>query len=269
MRKMLELIMLDSQNVSLVSPLHDPKGRILKILEVHGKRLINLYNGNAVIGVTSTTNNKTLELLKFLNFKIQIQNKVAGPDLGSNYRDALKLGLDFKTSHIHLLDFDRALHWVNRFSIELQDVISRIPSYSGLLSFIRTRRAFESHLLIQRSTETTVNAIASKVAKIDVDIMSGSFGFNRELVELIVKESKRTDFGIYAEFLTIALRHEMKINTMEVEGLEWETPDQFKDKIEQEGYIAWLNEFESLPEWQKRVMLIENSTDVLTQSQNK
>ena len=59
-------------------------------------------------------------------------------------------------------------------------------------------------------------------------------------------------------------KNKVQINTMEVEGLEWETPDQFKDKIEQEGYSAWLNNFESLPEWEKRVKLIEDSTDVLT-----
>lgn len=253
-----------SQNVCLVSPLHDPEGRITKLLELHGKKLINLYNRNAVIGITPVTTHKTTDLLKSLGFKIKIQDEKTGLDLGSNYRLALKLGLEFNTSHIQLLDFDRALHWVNRFSNELRDVIYYVPSYSGFLSLIRTRRAFESHPLIQRTTETTVNAIASEVAGVDVDIMSGSFGFDRELTELIVKESKRTDFGIYAEFLTIALHHKMKINTMEVEGLEWETPDQFKDKIEQEGYSAWLNEFESLPEWQRRVKLIEDSTNVLT-----
>ena len=32
-----------SQNVCLVSPLHDPEGRITKLLELHGKKLINLY----------------------------------------------------------------------------------------------------------------------------------------------------------------------------------------------------------------------------------
>src|SRR3989344_2664975 len=253
-----------SQNVSLVSSLHDPEGRITKLLELHGKKLINLYNNKAVIGVTSTTINKTTDLLKSLGFKIKIQDEKTGLDLGSNYRIALKLGLEFNTSHIQLLDFDRALHWVNRFSNELKDVIYYIPSYSGFLSFIRTRRAFESHPLIQRTTETTVNAIASEVAKTDVDIMSGSFAFDRNLAEHIVKESKRKDFGIYAEFLMVALKNKVQINTMEVEGLEWETPDQFKDKIEQEGYSAWLNEFESLPEWQRRVKLIEDSTNVLT-----
>ena len=127
-----------SQNVCLVSPLHDAEGRITKLLQLHGKKLINLYNRNAVIGVTPATTSKTADLLRSLGFKIKIQDEKTGLDLGSNYRLALKL------------------------------------------------------------------------------------------------------------------------------GLEWETPDQFKDKIEQEGYSAWLNEFESLPEWQRRLKLIEDSTNVLT-----
>jgi len=62
-----------SQNVSLVSSLHDPEGRITKLLELHGKKLINLYNRNAVIGITPATINRTTDLLKSLGFKIKIQ----------------------------------------------------------------------------------------------------------------------------------------------------------------------------------------------------
>ena len=94
--------------------------------------------------------------------------------------------------------------------------------------------------------------------------MSGSFAFDRKLAEQIVKESKRMDYGIYAEFLMVALKHKAQINTIEVEGLEWETPDQFRELIEKEGYAKWLNDFQSLSEWEKRVKLIEDSTEVLT-----
>ena len=62
------------------------------------------------------------------------------------------------------------------------------------------------------------------------------------------------------------LKNNITINTIEVEGLEWETPDQYKDKIDKEGYSQWLSEFESLPEWEKRVKLIEKSTEVLTEN---
>ena len=250
----------NAPRITLVSPLHDPNSKLLSYIKKYGRALKKIYHGNVCVAVTTETNSKVISELKRLGFNISSEHKNAA----DNYRHAIKMGIKTNASYIHQVDFDRALHWVNRFSNELKDVIYYIPSYSGFLSFIRTRRAFESHPLIQRTTETTVNAIASEVAGVDVDIMSGSFGFDRELTELIAKESKRTDFGIYAEFLTIALRHKMKINTMEVEGLEWETPDQFKDKIEQEGYSAWLNEFESLPEWQRRVKLIEDSTNVLT-----
>ncbi len=255
-----------SESVVLVCPLHDPEERILQELKNLGTNLTEIYGGLVGISVSRTTSKKTIEALKQASTHLLIQNKKTGLSLGDNYRQAIRLGLGLNTSHIHLMDFDRALHWVRRYPQELNEVVKKITTFSGFLSFVRTRRAFESHPLIQRTTETTINAIASEVAGVDVDIMSGSFGMDRDLATLIVKESKRQDFGIYAEFLEITLKHKVRVNTIEVDGLEWETPDQYQDKIEKEGYTAWLDEFESLPEWKKRVKLIEKSTEVLTKS---
>jgi hypothetical protein len=183
--------------------------------------------------------------------------------VGANYLAVLKMATKSSNEHIHLLDFDRALHWVKRFPRELRDVIAILPTYKGYVSFVRTSRAFKSHPQTQKATEKIINIIASEVAGITIDIMSGSFGFQKSLAQKIIKEAKRRDYGIYAETLLIALRYRYLIATIEVEGLEWETPDQFKKNIQQEGYAAWLHEFESLPEWKKRVTLLEHSTDVL------
>ncbi len=249
--------------VSLASPLHDPEGRLLPIISAYGGKLLKLYGGNAAISITPKTLPETTSKLNAQGFTTIMQDEKSGLDLGSNYRLAVKTALTKSSTHIHLVDFDRALHWTQRFHNELRDIIDYIPSYDGFISFMRTRRAFETHPQIQRVPEITINAIASEVAKTDVDIMSGAFAFDAKLAKEIVSQSKRKDYGIYAEFLSIALKNKAKINTMEVEGLEWETPDQFKDKIEKEGYSAWLSEFESLPEWEKRVKLIEDSSEVL------
>jgi hypothetical protein len=250
-------------SVCLASPLHDPEGKLLELLQEQGEALVKLYKGNAFVSVSAKTTPAIIELLKKHGFQIRKQTKTENLSVAANYLAVLKMATKTSTKHIHLLDFDRALHWVKRFPRELRDVIEILPTYNGYVSFIRTPRAFQSHPQTQRTTETIVNTIASEVAGVTVDIMSGSFGFERTLAQKIVKEAKRKDYGIYAETLLIALRHRYLIATIEVEGLEWETPDQFKDSIQREGYTAWLYEFESLPEWKKRVTLLENSADVL------
>lgn len=248
-------------NRVLVSPLFDPQGRLADQILILGNLLRSIYMGRVFVSVTARTSESTLNALN--ETKIEFSLSVEKISLGENYRRGIREGLKSNPSHIHLVDFDRALHWVKRYPEELKQIQSEIENKDGLVLFGRTKRAFESHPLIQRTTETAVNAIATEIAGQDVDIMSGSFGFERELADIIVRESKREDFGIYAEFLTIALKHKKKISTVEVEGLEWETPDQFQDKIEKEGYIAWLSEFESLPERKKRIKLIEDSAEVL------
>lgn len=250
-------------SVCLASPLHDPDGRLLELLQAHGQKLLQRYKGNAVVSVSPATAPDVIALLKSQQFTIQMQRKDSSVLLGNNYLNALKLALPTKAHYIHLIDFDRALHWMHRFPRELRDVLDIFPSCQGFISFVRTKRAFETHPQTQRSTENVVNAIASEVAGVDVDIMSGSFGFEAKLAKKMVEEVKQKDYGIYAEFLRVAIKHKSLISTIEVEGLEWETPDQFQNEIRAKGYTEWLQEFESLAQWGRRIELVENSAHVL------
>ncbi len=250
----------NAPRIVLASPLHDPNSKLLPYIKKYGRALKKIYKGNVCVAVTTETNPDVVTELKRLAFIVSSEHK----NVADNYRHAIKMGIELDAAYIHQIDFDRALHWVRRFPNELRDVAEVAPSYTGLLSFIRTKRAFETHPEIQRSTENVVNDIASQVAGIKIDIMSGSYGFERRLAQKIVIEGKRNDFGFYAEFLIIALKHKFQINTLEVEGLEWETPDQYRDIIERKGYSKWLSEFTSLSEWEKRVKLLEESANALT-----
>jgi hypothetical protein len=252
------------KNISLATPLHDPNSLIIPILLKNGEKLMELYEGKIGINVTQNTSKKTLNVFNDLGIETNIIEASAG--LGDDYRKAIKAALKYNTPVIQLLDFDRALHWIERFPEELSKVLEEIVSKKGFTSFVRSRRAFETHPITQRSTETAVNAIASEVAGMGVDIMSGSFAMERKLAEQILEESKRNDFGFYAEPLMIGKKNGFLIQTVEVDGLEWETPDQYKDQIEKYGYSGWLDRFESLNEWEKRVKLLDEASDELTSS---
>lgn len=251
------------QHVALVSPLFDPEARLAPELAKYGESLRKIFHNHTSISVSANTNKKIFTLLDTLSFTYVIQTQDTGFALGDNVRNAFTCALKSSDAYFHFIDFDRALHWTKRFPNELAKVIKTIPTRSGYISMERTRRAFETHPLIQRSTETSINAIASKVVGTDVDIMSGSFAVDRPTAELLVKKTKQRGFGIYAEIIETVWKAKKPITTLEVDGLEWETPDQFQKKIQQEGYTAWLQEFESLPEWEKRIRLVETSAEEL------
>lgn len=250
-------------HICLASPLHDPQSRLLPAIRRSAPKLLDIYAGQVAVSVTENTASQVIRELLALNVRLTTQSRLSGMDIGSNYRQALRKGLETSTQAVHLVDFDRALHWATRFPEELADACAKLSSLKGLTSFVRSKRAFETHPSIQRSTEATINAIAAEVVGHDVDIMSGAFGMDRDTGRIILEQSHRQDFGVYAELLKVAVDRGIQVNTLEVEGLEWETPDQFQDEIEKRGYMQWLNDFESLQEWEKRIRLIDDSKDVL------
>lgn len=250
-------------SVCLASPFHDPKGKFLDLIREYGEMLLQYYQGYAAVSISHQTSPSVISLLESQQFNVKIESKKADLLIGNNYLNAIKMAINMKTRYVHLTDFDRALHWIKRFPRELRDVIEIFPSCPGYISFIRTERAFETHPQTQRSTENVINAVASEDAGVNLDIMSGSYGFEKSLAKKIIKEVRRKDYGIYAEFMRIALKHHYFISTIEVDGLEWETPDQFHDEIRRESYSAWLKNFQSLSEWQKRINLLKESTEVL------
>src|SRR5690606_24683915 len=101
---------------------------------------------------------------------------------------------------------------------------------------------------------------------VKIDIMAGSFSMDKETAKKLLKLSKRTDYSFFAEFINIAKNGNIQINSLITEGLEWETPDQYQDKIRKEGYSDWLEEFMSLPEWKRRVELMERNVIELTKA---
>ena len=238
--------------VTLIAPHHDPAGNLLKLQNQGAKALKAIFD-TVNVSLTQQSDGRVYRDLEYLG--VHVEKREETGDVGERYRSSLKMGLKDKVDHLFLVDFDRALHWVLNFEDELRTVVETLKTSEGFTSLIRTERAFETHPLTQRETEKVANAIATEVVGRRVDISSGAFGLDREVAELVVKESTKNDFGFYGEIMAIPLRHGIKINTIEVEGLEWETPDQYKEEINKVGYTQWLNNFQSLEELEKKLTL--------------
>jgi hypothetical protein len=130
-----------------------------------------------------------------------------------------------------------------------------LKTSEGFTVFNRSQRAFETHPLTQRETEVIGNSIASEMIGKSIDLFSGGCGMEKGVAQILAKEISEKDFGYHGEILAISLKHSFKINTIEVEGLEWETPDAYRGEINKVGYTQWLNNFQSLEEWEKRLTL--------------
>ena len=50
---------------------------------------------------------------------------------------------------------------------------------------------------------------------------------------------------------------------VEVEGLEYETPDRFIIEIQKWGYKSWLNHINTPTEWQRRVNIVRDGLNDL------
>jgi hypothetical protein len=185
--------------------------------------------------------------------------------LGRVRRDALALALAHGASYLHLCDWDRVLHWAERYPGELREVIATIPEYDCLI-LGRTPRAFGNHPRVQRDTEAIINHCFGLVWGQELDVTAASRGLSRRAAELLVTECDEPTIGNDCVWpLFIARRPGMIVGYAETEGLEWETPDRHGDEIAAMGGLdAWLAHHDADPgRWAMRLQLAQIEVDAL------
>jgi hypothetical protein len=251
------------KTIALLSPHHDPSGRLIRGLRNEITLLKAIFDV-VCVSVSDLTDSRVLKDFDLSGIHYR-KIKQTG-SVSARYQAALRLGLEDAITHFLLIDFDRALHWATTFPHELEAVADQLRSSEGLTLINRSPRAFETHPLTQRETEVVVNQIASDIVDQQVDVLSGAYGMAREVAELIEKKAHKEDFGFYGQVLALPYEKGIQIGSIEVEGLEWETPDQFRDKINTVGYLTWLKNFQSLKEWEKRLTLAFEAGSALQKS---
>ena len=244
----------------LLATFHDPESRLLPIVN----RLISpgdplgatwqraLANYSGALAVTSpSTAARSIEALGQAGW--QIAPGVDGPDRGL-WR-MVGLGLSQAVERVHYCDLDRFLHWLIHYPDELLDLPS-IWGLNDLTVLARSHRAFHSHPGCQVLTEGIANAVVAKRTGIpEVDAFSGSYIWNRRAAEAVLAAPGPRDLRFYTEGVMAPFRAGCTIGCRIVEGLEWETPDQYPAEIAREGYAAWLANFESPAQWRHRALM--------------
>jgi len=246
--------------VLLSSTLHDPELKFMELMNPILPMIKTLFK-ERIVCCTPSTREEVLNFLKAEGFKVVVGNSM---DQVGNYKLAIQTSLKYitnsKTQKIFYIDFDRLIHWLDTYPEELSDVISNNKEVD-YLHIGRTSRAFETHPSTQKETEGIINEIGSKILGFSEkkDIISVCFLISKELGNQIIKLKTSTITGFYSSWPIIFWNIAESKRYIEVEGLEWETPDQFKNEIIELGYEKWLIKFQSAKEWRKRVKLLHES----------
>ena len=241
----------------LLSPLHDPEARLVRWarrLSAADDRLaaawqsVQLNYGKALAVASPVTDSATRTALEKAGWVITDGSD--GDDRG--LWAMVQLGLDEPVERIHFCDLDRVLHWLDHYPDELR-LLPEVWAKADLVMLARSPRAFASHPTCQTLTEGIANqVIASRLGVPRADAFSGSYVWSRRAAEAVLRAPGPRDLSFYSEGVVGPFRGGCSILCHEVEGLEWETPDQFVDEINRFGYNAWLQQFESPRQWRSR-----------------
>ncbi len=143
---------------------------------------------------------------------------------------ALKKSLETDASHVHYADMDRLLRWVEIAPDELRQTAERIEQ-SDCLVIGRTEQAWDTHPQALRQTEKISNSVFSALLGQELDLSAGSKAFSRRAVEfLMVNSLPARAMGADSEWIVVLHRAGFKVESLLVNGLDWETADRYSDQ---------------------------------------
>ncbi len=243
-------------SIILTSTYHDPELK-LKDQLISAIPLLKTLFKYVIIILTPSMDRNSISFLKekgFIVKRCSIDSRVETYKLA--YKKALEHVENKKIERIMYIDFDRLVHWINYHPDELQELLSDIKV--DYLHIGRTSRAFDSHPNTQKETEIIVNEFGSLILEFDatLDIISVCHIMTIELATKILSVRNNTDYGFYSTWPILFWKWAASKKYIEVEGLEWETPDRFKEEIEKFSYEKWLIRFQNSSEWRNRVNLL-------------
>ena len=141
---------------------------------------------------------------------------------------ALRKALETDSDLIHYVDLDRLLRWVETRPEEWRQAIVTI-SEADCVCFGRTLAAYATHPKALLETEASSNRVISHLLGRKMDVSAGSKGFTRQAAEFLDKHTvPGASMGMDAAWLVLLNRAGYRIKYVEVDGLDWESADQFR-----------------------------------------
>jgi SAM-dependent methyltransferase len=141
---------------------------------------------------------------------------------------AIRSALETGTELIHYADLDRLLRWVETRPEEwLQSV--KLLTEADCVCFGRTQAAYATHPRALIETEATSNRVITHLLGRRMDVSAGSKGFTRQAATFLDANTvPGASMGMDAAWLVLLNRAGYRIKYVEVNGLDWESADQFR-----------------------------------------
>lgn len=160
---------------------------------------------------------------------------------------ALQRAFETGADHIHYVDFDRLLRWVETYFEEWRAGVGALQ-HCDCLVFGRSPAAYATHPQALVQTEALSNAVTSylvgQVREMDalpeprihageallMDVSAGSKGFSRRAAAFLVAQARHGPaLGADAEWLVLLKRAGFHIDYRLVDGLDWESADRYQE----------------------------------------
>ena len=170
---------------------------------------------------------------------------------------ALQKALEAEGEYIHYVDMDRLLRWVETRPDEWQQAVAAIPKVDCLI-FGRTEAATQTHPRALVETEQISNQVVSHLLGREMDVSAGAKGFSRAAAAYLVAQARPAHaLGADGEWTVLLQRAGFTLDYLEVDGLDWESADQFRERAataEEQRQVATQYDAD-LEHWSYRVQV--------------
>ena len=237
-------------SVALAATLHDATGVLAHDIRRLLPRLQGIY---AAVAVTTSPPTAARVVSVLRDAGVHAGSPPANTR-GPLYRLSVRQALATGTERVHYLDFDRALHWIDKSPRELRHVL-RAGRRGAPVLVGRTRRAHQSHHRPLHATEGIVNRLlASRLGFVGrVDFLVPSFVVPRDTAASLLARSRARDTAIYGEWAALLPGLGETLDYVECRGLDWETPDRHRRVVRRLGLAEWRRRQETAAEWGLRI----------------
>ena len=202
----------------------NPRGETTRLINLY-PQLIETYLGISIV-LPPNADLAQIDPLKTLdNVTLEFS-----PDWSWGRYLALKKALETDAEYIHYADLDRLVRWVETQPAEWQRTITFIQ-HCDCVVIGRTEKAWNSHPQAIRQTEKISNQVFSHLLDKSLDLSAGSKGFSRRAIEFIMANTQPgRALGTDAEWIMLAHRGGFQIESLLVDGLDWESADRYQDR---------------------------------------
>ncbi|MBC8170591.1 MAG: hypothetical protein H7X77_02930 [Anaerolineae bacterium] len=147
----------------------------------------------------------------------------------SGRHTTVKLALETGADYIHYVDMDRLVRWIELRPDELAQIVERLQTVDSLI-IGRTPAAYATHSRTLVETEALPNAFFSHYLGRKMDFSAGSRSLSRQAAELVLRCSPGENALVMdAGWAVLVHRAGLAWDYVEVEGLDWETADRYRD----------------------------------------